>query len=848
MDNQTGIKQVKSVCYMCQGNDSGIIGYVKDNVLLRVEGDPDCPPCYGKICVKSQSAPFVPANPNRVLKPMMRTNPEKGVGVDPKWKEISWDQAYEMIIPRLKKIRSELPLKLMLETFDYPPVFMTGPLGLGFGGNIWVGGASWCGFYHATCYQWQLSFFREADYEKCNYLLLWGTQSGHIVDALPVSSAKKLADARARGCKVVVIDPVCTPCAGLADEWIPIKPGTDGILGLCFQNLLINEYGLIDREFIKKKTNGPYLIGPDQHYVRDKETNKPMVWDLDKNKAVPFNEGSPNLSLAGEYEVNGVKCRPSFELMSNHVKKYTVEEASRVTTIPADTIRRIAKEFGEAARIGSTITLEGVELPYRPATILTGKGTANHRRSMHSIFAIEMINMLIGGVNVPGGCLGISTSYKKRWGVTMDEDGINLSNNLTYFHFGAFDSYPARPVAKPMTYDLLDLFPCSPYSGNLFPMAMTDPKKFGLNYDLEFMIIVHGNPIGGYINGVEMAELLKKIPFIMGIATEINEGTEMCDVVLPNAHWTERYDPLANVPFKFEAVGQTDWYWTFRRPMIQPPYPEIKHWVDILLDIFDKVGCTPDINKWFNILNSLKEENQLDVNRKYTYLEYGDVLLKDRHGISVDYFEKSGTQFFREKKDIDEAYPGPFTPGRHNLYMEYWIKAGEEVRRVVKEIGPELEREWDTDDYKPLLDWSPGRSFEPVGDYDLHVVNYKAACHTFTHTMVNPLTVEIGHTYPWLYGVMVHPDLARKKGIHDGDEIWVESEFGYRVNGRASVTEGIHPECVGMMGTGGRLTHGEPVGRKVAPNWCNLFSQRLDNIDKMNDSLDSAIRVKIYKA
>ncbi len=846
MADQSGVKQVKSVCNMCQGADTGLIGYSKDNVLLRVEGDPESAPCYGRICVKSQSTPFGVNNPNRVLRPMVRTNPEKGIGVDPKWKEISWDEAYDLIVPRLKKIREENSLKLCLNSFDYPNLDMAGPLMLGFGAQFYFGGATWCGWYHNVCYQWHLSFFREADYEKCNYLLLWGTQAGHILDALPVNSAKKLADARARGMKMVVIDPVCTPCAGKADEWIPIKPGTDGMLGLCFLNLMINEYGLIDKSFIKTKTNGSYLIGPDQHYIREKTTNKPMVWDLEKNKAVPFDEGSADLSLAGEYEVNGVKCHPAFELMSNHFKKYTVEKTAQVTTIPVDTIRRIVKEFGEAAQIGSTTVVDGTELPYRPACLLTGKGTANHRHSNHTIFAIEMINVLTGGVNVPGGVLGISTNYKRRWGIQADPDGINLSPNGTYWHFGAFDSYPARPVQKPMTYGLFDLTPANSFSDNFWPISMENPKKFGLDYDIEVFITAHTNPIAGYISPILMAELFKKFKFVIQFALEINEATEMADLVLPNAHWAERYDPFANLPFKFQGVGEQDWYWFFRRPMVQPPDPEIKHWMDIMLEIYDRVGVMPDLLNWCNILWSLKPENAFDPQKKYTRMEMYDHFMKDRHGVGIDYYEKSGTQVLRMKKEVDEKYPGPFVPGRYNIYMEYWINAGEDVKRVVTEMG--LEKEWDTDDYKPLLDWSPGRSFEPKGDYDLHVVNFKTAVHSGSWSMSNPLLLEIGHTYPWIYGVMIHPDQAKRKGVSDGDEIWIESEYGYRVKGKVCVTEGIHLDCIGVSGVGGRLAYGEPVGRKEGPSWNVLFGQHLDNMDKMNSSLDSAIRVKIYKA
>ncbi len=66
------VKKVKSVCYMCQTADTGIIGHVKDGVLVKVEGDPECTPTFGRQCVKGLSAPLVPYNPNRVLKPLSR--------------------------------------------------------------------------------------------------------------------------------------------------------------------------------------------------------------------------------------------------------------------------------------------------------------------------------------------------------------------------------------------------------------------------------------------------------------------------------------------------------------------------------------------------------------------------------------------------------------------------------------------------------------------------------------------------------------------------------------------------------------------------------------------------------
>ena len=840
--------KVRTMCNVCQAGCSGIIVHVKDNAILKVEGDPDCPPSNGRLCVKGYSAPFVPNNPNRILKPLKRTNPEKGIGIDPQWKEITWEEAFDEIVPRMKKVREENTLKMMLTSFDYPSYYHMIPWCIAAGAQYFVGAAVLCGHYHNACYQYYLGFYREADYDHCNYLLLWGTQAGHLVDALPVPSAKKLADARARGARIVVIDPVATPAATLADEWVPIRPGTDGALALCFSNLMLNEYGLYDRDFIQSKTNGPYLVDPDEHYVRDEDTNKPMVWDESKKIALPFDQVEDrHMALEGEFTVDGVPCRPSFHLVKNHLKKFTPELVSRITTVPEGDIRRIAREFGEAARIGSTITLKGKELPYRPAAMLSGRGPNSHRHAMHTAFALEMLNVFIGNPNVPGGVLGIAPVYKNRWSTGVDDDGIATSPNYSYWHFwGAMDSYPARPVSKPVTHNLNGLFPIAAYSDGMFPLAMTDPERFGIDYDLDFLILAHINPVATYINGSEMVEQLKKIGFILGFATEWTESLEMCDIVLPNAHWIERYDPISNPPFKFVEPGMGDWTWFFRRPAVQPPNPDIRHWQDILLEITERAGFAKEYYKAFNEHNAIREPNRLDPNKKNSFMDMCNAVMKDRYGVDIEWYEKNQTNVCVQEKSIEEAYPGAFVPGRHNIYMEYWKNAGEEVQNVVEEMG--LADVWETTDYQPLIDWWPSNSFEPKGDCDLFVVNYKTAFHSFSHSIYNPITLEMGHVYPWVYSVQINTETAKRKNIATGDEIWIESEFGYRIKGKAFITEGIHPECVGTSGLGGRLTHGEKVGRKVGPNWNTLMGQDLDRVDKLSSSLDSCIRVKIYKS
>ena len=95
--------------------------------------------------------------------------------------------------------------------------------------------------------------------------------------------------------KVVVVDPVCHHPGSKADEWIPIRPGTDAAFALGLLNVMVNDHGFYDTEFLQKYSNGPYLVGPDEYYVRDPESGKPLVWDETSGKARPFND--PNLGI-----------------------------------------------------------------------------------------------------------------------------------------------------------------------------------------------------------------------------------------------------------------------------------------------------------------------------------------------------------------------------------------------------------------------------------------------------------------------------------------------------------------------------------------------------------------------
>src|SRR3990170_7860359 len=106
-----------SVCDRCY-TGCGIKVHVVDDVVIGLEGDPDNPLNRGKMCAKGKAGLMAHYNPNRVKTPLKRTNPQKGIGVDPKWQEISYEEAISTVAEKLRAIQ-DTPQKLHFYCWGY---------------------------------------------------------------------------------------------------------------------------------------------------------------------------------------------------------------------------------------------------------------------------------------------------------------------------------------------------------------------------------------------------------------------------------------------------------------------------------------------------------------------------------------------------------------------------------------------------------------------------------------------------------------------------------------------------------------------------------------------------------
>ena len=146
LSRSTGDAWVPTVCYGCY-NACGVKARVVNGVAIDIVGDPDNPSSLGHVCAKGKARIQDLYDPARVLTPMRRRNPSKGVGVDPQWEPITWEQALDVVAAKLAAARSTDPRKLVIAHFDLPaaPVVRVFATAFGTPHSNWSAAGLFCG-------------------------------------------------------------------------------------------------------------------------------------------------------------------------------------------------------------------------------------------------------------------------------------------------------------------------------------------------------------------------------------------------------------------------------------------------------------------------------------------------------------------------------------------------------------------------------------------------------------------------------------------------------------------------------------------------------------------------------
>ena len=403
-----------TTCYMCACR-CGIRVHLKDGEVRYIEGNPEHPVNRGVLCAKGSAGIMQHYSPARLSRPLLRTG-ERGRG---EFREISWKEAVGLAVEWLRPLREKDPRKLAFFTGRDQSQALTGWWASRFGTPNYAAHGGFCsvnmaaaGLYSIGASFWE---FGEPDWEHTRWLMLFGVAEDH--DSNPIKLG--LAKLKARGARVVSVNPVRTGYSAIADEWIGITPGTDGRLILALVHELLRA-GRVDARYLAAYTNAPWLVvedpggAEDGLFARDPE-GRPLVWDREEGVPRPAPDPAVRPALRGRVTLpDGRAARPVFELLARRYLDpgYAPDAAAATTGVSADTIRRLAAEMAHIA-FTETVTLD---VPWtdafgrrhetmtgRPVAFHAMRGISAHSNGFQTCRALHLLQMLLGAVDVPGG-------------------------------------------------------------------------------------------------------------------------------------------------------------------------------------------------------------------------------------------------------------------------------------------------------------------------------------------------------------------------------------------------------------------------------------------------------------
>ncbi len=827
-------KWFRSTCKMCLHSCTSLVHVTDEGVVNKVEGDPTNPSNNGKLCPKGNSAIMRHYDPNRFKTPLRRTNPEKGPGIDPKWEPIAWDEALDIVGRELKQSLDDDPRKILPSITDFQKIGLWGWSQCFGNFNFFGSGGAFCGgAYHPMNGYIHSTFASINDVHHCNLWINHGTGDGFSSHLHAAALSYWVGKARSeRNMKVVTIEPRLSISAAKSEQWIPIRPATDRqfALGLC--HVMINEK-LCDYDSLRKDTNAPYLVGPDGYFVRDKK-DKIYIWDEENDCAKLWDDTSVGkMALEGTYQVNGVECKPGFQKFKDILDDCTPEQIEEITTVPADTIRQLARDFAKAAQVGSYIEIDGRKLPLRPAGYNYYRGAQAHKLGMQANHAYKLVNMLMGTIDTPGGHIGLTLQDQQEDNghVELGENGMLKPNPHQLGPMPGF-SFP------PNEGHLVGYFPVGVHPPHLYMETFANPEKYGIDYKPDTMLLLHSNPLWSLTGRRDlMYALVKSLRFIVAIDIVPNESNEWADIILPSHDMLESWNMTMIEPPVTEGM-------CMRQPVTEPLY-DTKSEEEILYEISERMGILEDYNKVLNggLGFHQKPELLLDLDKKYSDKEIAERMGKLWNGKDLDWYVEHGhsVKLWRP----DKTYR-PWEGMRLHFYIEDMLTQRDGLRAKMEAANVPLRHEWDFDDYQPLPTVNPDPVLLEPAEYDLFGISFKDIQLNFGESLSNPWIRDIVFNDPVHTALLLNAKTAVEQGLENGDIVKVESAYG-AIYGRIGTTEGIHPETLGISNSLSRMASQDKAVPFGGGNFNNLLPYDLKNTDAASGQAEGVCKLKLTK-
>ena len=499
--DSSGEKLVMSSCTVNCGSRCPLVLAVKDGTITRVDpettGDDEIGSQQIRACVRGRSIRQRIYSPERLKKPLKRV----GKRGEDKWEEISWDEAMDTIAKKLKELIAKHGNESIFLNYG------TGVLGATVA-TSWpprataiarlmncVGGyldhysdystgqiTAAVDFHYGA---WQSNNSND-DTVNSKLVVMFGnnpheTRMSGGGELFVTQKAKEKS-----GHKVIVIDPRLTDTAmNLADEWVPIRPGTDAALVAGMVHVMLKE-NLHDQAFLDK-----YCSGFDEEHLPK---------DAPKNS-------SYRAYIEGKGE-DGIEKTPQW--------------AAKVTGIPAQTIIRLAREIATT----------------KPCNINQGWGPQRHSNGENQSRAPMLLSNVIGQVGIPGGGNGEREGSS---GLGMAKFPV-LENPvrpvISFYQWTDAIVKDREWTYKDGVKDLKDLNNNANVTNDV---TLKGNIKFIWNYGSNTLINQHGD-----INRtIEILSDESKCEMIVVIDNQMTVSARYADIVLPDVTTAEQIDLAA---------------------------------------------------------------------------------------------------------------------------------------------------------------------------------------------------------------------------------------------------------------------------------------------------------------
>ncbi|HEV7255515.1 MAG TPA: molybdopterin oxidoreductase family protein [Mesorhizobium sp.] len=413
LSRPVGDEVYKTTCYMCACR-CGIDVHLRDGKLRYIEGNRDHPVNRGVLCAKGAAGIMQQNSPARLRSPLMRVGP-RGSG---EFREISWEQALQTAVDWLAPIRRTDPRKLAFFTGRDQSQSLTGFWAQQFGTPNYAAHGGFCSVNMAvagiTTIGGAFWEFGAPDWDRAKLFMMFGVAEDH--DSNPIKLG--ISKLKQNGARFVSVNPVRTGYSAVADHWIGVRPGTDGLLILALVHELLKARR-IDVDYLSRYSNAPWLVldapGTAGHglFARD-DAGKPLVFDLHARQPVASGAQGCRAALSGRFTLaDGGKAVPVFQLLAERYldSAYAPEAVAARCGVPAETIRALAGEIGRVA-FEETIF---VPQPWtdmngevhdgfvgRPVAFHAMRGISAHSNGFQTARALHLLQVLIGAVDCPG--------------------------------------------------------------------------------------------------------------------------------------------------------------------------------------------------------------------------------------------------------------------------------------------------------------------------------------------------------------------------------------------------------------------------------------------------------------